>query len=107
MLDRLITIQQENRTRDTMGGMTSVYEDLFETWCTMVPMKGNKLLQFNQIRSGYPYIITMRKNLDNAVNEKNRIKYTKDDTDLILDIHSVVEIEERSFWLEIVAVRNT
>lgn len=107
MLDRLITIQQENRTRDTMGGQTSVYEDLFETWAQIEPMKGAKLLQYQQIRSGYPYLIMIRKNLDNTVTERNRIKYCKENEELILDIHSVVELNERGFWLEIVAFRNT
>jgi SPP1 family predicted phage head-tail adaptor len=106
MLDRLITIQQENQTRDSMGGQTVAFEDLFETWCKMEPMKGTKLLQYQQIREGYPYLITMRKNLDNAVTAKNRIKYVKENETLILDIHSVVEIEERGFWLELVAFRN-
>jgi len=106
MLDKLITIQQENATRDAMGGQTAVYEDLFETWCKIVPMRGAKLLQYQQIRDSYPYMITMRKNLDNAITSKNRIKYTKENEDLILDIHSIVEVEERGFWLEIVAFRN-
>lgn len=96
-LDRRITFRQGTQTKNTSGGVSVSYADVFSTWAKVVVMRGEQLDIGTERDIRRPYKITIRTRHDYYPNERWQIVYNG----ITLKIDSLTEVDK--YTIEIVA----
>lgn len=89
-----VTIQKLISTPDGGGGSTKTWIDDATVWAAIEPLRGGERYVAQQIQSELTHKITMR--YREGIKPQMRIKYK----DRIFEILSVIDIDERRIWLE-------
>ena len=95
-----IVIQAESTTTDAGGGQSDPWASptlVAATRACIEPLKGFEVLRAMQLEAKVTHKITMR--YRSGITAKMRIKFGS----RILNIRSVINVEERGRWLEILA----
>lgn len=100
LLNRRIAIERKTLTPDALGGFTEIWSQHALPWAHIKPMTGRELLHADKIdaRAASRFIIRYRSDLS----EDDRISYRGD----LYNIRSIVNIEERDEYTEILADRG-
>lgn len=85
-----VTFRQATKTRDSVGGYTVAYSDVFSTWADVKQGVGTKDLQFDMTSTEQVYQIIIRTRFDFRPNQNWECTYNGK----TLQIHNVVEIDK-------------
>lgn len=98
-----VTVKSYTLAPDGAGGSTPTPTDALETWASIVPIKGQRLLQYSQIVQGTWYDIVMRFRDDTPIVKD----FTLDYKGRPITIHSVINKDERNKTLQIVGYEKS
>lgn len=93
-----VTIQKLISTPDGGGGSTKTWIDDATVWAAIEPLRGGERYVAQQVQSELTHKITMR--YREGIKPQMRIKYKDRIKDRIFEIWSVIDIDERRIWLE-------
>ncbi|MDK2986534.1 MAG: hypothetical protein PWQ96_2178 [Clostridia bacterium] len=93
-----VTIQEYIQTPDGYGGFSETWQDKYTVWANIKPLRGREYFEMQKIQSEITHKITIRYRSD--INTSNRIRYK----DQILNIKSVIDIDNRHRYLEIMCI---
>ena len=96
-LNKIIEIQEKNKTKDTYGGFTEQWVKLLNCWAEIKPLTVNNIFEANKINEKITYIITIRFN--SKIKSNQRIKYK----DRIFNIKNIINFMEENKIMEITA----
>jgi SPP1 family predicted phage head-tail adaptor len=92
-----VTVVGYTLVSDGAGGTTPTRTEILDTWAKVQPIKGQRLLQYNQIVEGRWYSIQMRFREDTPIVKDYTIEYNGRP----LVVHSVINTDERNRVIEI------
>lgn len=90
-----VTIQQLTRVEDEGGGYAEVWTEVATVWAAIKPLRGNERYEAQQVQSTLTHKVTIR--YREGIKPQMRLTYKG----RIFDIESVIDIEERHRWLEL------
>ncbi len=64
--NKRITIQKQTQTPNDIGGWSNTWADLYDSWANVVPIKGQKKLEYAKLEYNETYEVEMRRRLVNA-----------------------------------------
>lgn len=103
-LNKRIRIQEIVETPNaTTGGTDRTYSDYFSLWAEVIPVKSNEYLGGKQIAEYPTHKITIRFNTDMRKDLFINLTQKPHEPDRLLRIISMVNIEERNEYQEIMA----
>ena len=89
------TIQQLVNIDDGAGGSIETWENVATVWAAIEPLRGNERYTAQQVQSTLTHKVTIR--YREGIKPQMRLTYEG----RIFDIESVIDIEERHRWLEL------
>lgn len=89
------TIQQLVSTDDGAGGSIETWQNVATVWAAIEPLRGNERYTAQQVQSTLTHKVTIR--YREGIKPQMRLTYKG----RIFDIESVIDIEERHRWLEL------
>jgi SPP1 family predicted phage head-tail adaptor len=91
-----VTIQEETRVDDGMGGFAKTWADVATVWARVSPLSGREVLQAQQLSQRVTHKVEMR---ERTIDEGNRLLYGTRG----LNIRVVRNVGERDRHTEIMA----
>jgi len=103
---RRVIIEEPAKVSDGMGGNTVTWSTVFTAWCSIKPLSGRERMTAMKMEAQITHKIMMR--YDSRVTTKLRINYSDNGsgTDRIFNIVEVINIDEESRFLEVLAVEG-
>ena len=92
-----ITIQNLGTTRDSGGGISSIYSDSQTVQASIKPLNGKEVYKQGKLQDQVTHEIMIRHN--SSVTAKDRIKFGS----RFFNIRSVINVDERSRYMKILA----
>jgi SPP1 family predicted phage head-tail adaptor len=90
-----LTLQQEIRTADDMGGYVRSWKNIADLWAEIIPVGGMEQFFANQLQASVTHRILLRYRPDITAN--NRLLFEK----RAFNIHAVLNTQERNEMLEL------
>lgn len=90
-----VTIQQRAATQDGFGEPSDTWTDIATVWANVQPLRGEERFTAQQMQAAIDHKVTMRYRA--PLSAQNRLMFGA----RILDIESVVNIDERNRTLEV------
>ena len=98
LLKKRIVLQSKQIETDNAGVQTEVWKDAFETWAAILPLRGKEFFASNQIHSEISVKVVLR--YKTGITSGMRVKYGT----RFFDIKSVINIDERNRYLELMCL---
>jgi SPP1 family predicted phage head-tail adaptor len=102
-----IVFQAENSTADGAGGFTAPWAsptDVATVRACVEPLRGFERLRSMQLENPVTHKITTR--FRTGLKPEHRIKFTNNGETRFFNIVSIINIEERNRWIEIMAIQG-
>lgn len=99
-LKRRITIQQQTKVRDGMGGYEDGWAQVAQPWAKISPKSGSEKLRADKLNADGLSTVIIRYRSD--LNESMRVVYRGNN----YQIRSIINIEEADRFLELTIERN-
>jgi SPP1 family predicted phage head-tail adaptor len=98
-----VELQTRSTTSDGMGGSVDEWSSAGNFWCKVTPLSANQRLYAKRLEENITHKIVTRYRSDLTVGIEQRILWRG----RLFQIQSVIDIEERRQFLEIMAVEGS
>lgn len=87
-----VSVERYTTTSDGMGGTTQTWSEVSKVWCNIIPLSGQKRLEFGKLDSTVTHEVLMR--YRENISDQDRLKYNNSNYTLKFKIN---EGEEGSY----------
>lgn len=100
LLRQQITIERETQTKDSVGGYSSSWATHIQPFAFVKPISGLERLHAMKLETNVTHKIYIR--YVSGLTTKDRVAFNSRE----MQIHSIINLEERDKWLELTCIEG-